>query len=910
MTLDRNQIREYFSPATASYWRWEENGRVLAWSDGATICYREVLESVLARLAPHGLPPLGSVLLLLAACRDNWAEEPARRALLEAHLGANYGQDYGKFAADVLTGLGELNWNRHHFRREHMGIAALAEALFEEAPGRYGRDDSALLVRHFREGLAAEEMTGKGASALEALLHDLGCLRWGVARFDLEAVRLRIKTGLEELPKTAEFDPPPPSSARDLINTLQDDPDLGAVARLAQQLLAAVHLPRAISDPDELPIGGVSDIVNRGPLDRLLLSELAHDDLTLSVRVAMNEALFLRRESPPRTPPRGRKVLLDAGLRTWGVPRVFVSAVGLALAAQSDDKLQVSTFTAAGGAAEPADFQTQHGMAQHLSILDHRLHPAESLAALAAAPNSDDEECDLVLVTTEDTLEDHDFQRALYEAGPLALYLATVSRNGQFRLIQRTFRGSKVLAQARFDLDEILRPRPKRPKLLDGSRDPELPAIFSVPLPLRLSVPVDVERSWFVHPGTVLSYTRDGRLLLWDSPQHGARQIAEGLPSGSLLWCDSEWRDDTLQLVLGKRSRRGLVSLTYDRRLGELDFVTLQLSGDQPQAVVGRAGYAYVFCAQGLDVLSLATGELETNHELSQYPGVKSLFVARDPPNRRRWSVLAYDPSSRLQALHTVFTETDKIKLIGMFHSVGREGPVGITEKGEILDPVTGRLTTPTFLRYSSDRVSGPPYTLESVSRDGQRALLRGSFGHVTLDLPNNTLHALLAYKPSMTLEHPLLSLAHDRVLRSRFTWIGIGRERQLVLVSRRSGLWPITYDASQGALRFPKTPVDGLLLEKLRFAAVPGVDRGYALDVVEWPDGSRACLDGRGLLHLKSSDPDIPQCSLILTDGPMAGWLSNGRVFGPAYWHQGQTSIPERVVWDDVLQKFAERIA
>jgi len=42
--------------------------------------------------------------------------------------------------------------------------------------------------------------------------------------------------------------------------------------------MAAVRLPRRLAQREELAVGGISDITNRGPLDRLLLSELAHDD--------------------------------------------------------------------------------------------------------------------------------------------------------------------------------------------------------------------------------------------------------------------------------------------------------------------------------------------------------------------------------------------------------------------------------------------------------------------------------------------------------------------------------------------------------------------------------------------------------------------------------------------------------
>ena len=79
-------------------------------------------------------------------------------------------------------------------------------------------------------------------------------------------------------------------------------------------------------------------------MDRLLLSELAHDDLTLAVRIAMNEALYLRRETPPSNPPKHRAVLLDSGIRLWGVPRVFATAVGMALAAAAQRNVRTDVF--------------------------------------------------------------------------------------------------------------------------------------------------------------------------------------------------------------------------------------------------------------------------------------------------------------------------------------------------------------------------------------------------------------------------------------------------------------------------------------------------------------------------------------------------------------------------------------
>ena len=91
-----------------------------------------------------------------------------------------------------------------------------------------------------------------------------------------------------------------------MIAGLDNDQELGGMS-IARQLLAAIHLPRSLSDRDDLPVGGISDISNRGPLDRLLLSELAHDDLTLAVRIATNEALYLAARRRPAVRPSGAR---------------------------------------------------------------------------------------------------------------------------------------------------------------------------------------------------------------------------------------------------------------------------------------------------------------------------------------------------------------------------------------------------------------------------------------------------------------------------------------------------------------------------------------------------------------------------------------------------------------------------
>src|SRR5208282_4960525 len=82
---------------------------------------------------------------------------------------------------------------------------------------------------------------------------------------------------------------------------------------------------------------------------------------------------------------------------------------------------------------------------------------------------------------------------------------------------------------------------------------------------------------------------------------------------------------------------------------------------------------------------------------------------------------------------------------------------------------------------------------------------------------------------------------------------------------------------------------------------ARPGV--GYSLHLARWSDGSLAWLDSRGMLHLRSSDRSIPEVTLVLRDGALAGWTSEGRSFGMAYFAGEARLGTEADAYQSILQ-------
>lgn len=901
----------YFRPPQSAFWSWQDEGRVLVWADGATIVFARELQGVLARLATQGLPPFGSLVMLLAACRDNWDAEPQRAHELRRLLHNLSGASAGVLFHDVIDGLHAVHQLPRELRASTTAKAEIAALVFEGCPSRLTPNESAALCRAFEFGLAIEPFDVP-PDGLTALLADLAALRAGLARVDAEALTLRLKTGLDQPVQAAPIELDPAGSVRRLIAELEDDEELGGLARLTRLLMAAVQLPRALSDPEDLPLGGVSDISNRGALDRLLLSELAYDDLTLAVRVAVNEALYLRRESPPRTPPRQRSVLLDSGVRLWGVPRVFATAVGLALAATADPRLEVTAFRAAGSEIEPINLSTKEGLVAHLAVLDHRAHPGEALAAFAARLSDESEPTDLVLITSEDVLADRAFQQIVAQLPLAGFHIATVARDGRFRLFHRSPRGGKLLREARLSLDDVLAPRRKRPLDLLDRKSASLPAIFGVrPFPLRLSCPRDAENAWHVSNHGVLSYYQS-RLLHWTGPAVGARELAADLPRGKLRWCSSDAPGGVATAVIGGLHPNGLHVLHVEFAKNAVRNIPLRLD-TMPEEAFCRDGVAMVIGHQDrrpwINIASLETGELLDSKPLPPMGPRRGCYFEHLMEGRLEWNALCFNGIG-LQ-IHTVHQRLHPIRALTLIDVRGVEGPMGITLAGDILD------TSLNEVRKVQHGLTGP-CRLRGVSRDGLRVLLSEKYDAATASNWFVLVYVLTGQcrgvgrlEDPELLEPQLAEFARPRVLRHKFHAITLDAQRRLALVGRHGHVWPLLLDQQGARFLFPQDP------EPLtdRRAVVPFSDiesaapRGIALQIAQWCDGSRAWLDARGLLHLQSSSPDVPQCTIVLAERATAGWVANGRTWGDPYFLEAAPTVSAKDAYQQVIRAFIDRL-
>ncbi|KAF0177789.1 MAG: Uncharacterized protein FD161_2233 [Limisphaerales bacterium] len=901
MNPDRQQALGYLRAPADGLWRWSDGGTVLVWRDGATIAFRDEALGILEWLAPQGLPPFDALVLLLAAVRGKvpLATEVTKplKALLPPESGVRgkllllASQRQRQLTEAALDQLRRLHQLPPELQGSLKAKCILAEAVFEFArPIPY--TDAKAVLRGARAPIYEAELN-MPAGAAEDLVRELHLLSIGLKPHTVESLTLRLRTGLDAVPQATDAVLPAAERARRLIDELGRDPEHGAVARAARELMAAVRLPRHLGERDELALGGVADLTNRGPLDRLLLSELAHDDLTLAARVALNEALYLRREPPVREPPGTLAFLLDSGVRLWGVPRVLASAVALALAACDRQHAQILTWRAQGKELRPVDLLSRSGLTDHLAALEVEAHFGAALPALRAAlPTGLEHQA--VFITHRDALADAEFRRALAEWPSASGFVAVVDRTGSFALHALPLAQRPPLCEAMLDVATVFAECKGAAPLIRRELAPGLPAIFGIePFPLLLPFAGKLER-WTKTPDDHLcAVFNDRRLIEFRDQQRGGRVLVAQLPPGQTAWMDAT--ADTVRLVKAGASQRPFRLVTVSRSGGPMRVVDLVSGPNFRHAHVTRDVLMLSF-ERLVVAFSLADGRRLGEREIEK-PGTKWIherFLFRNEAlNAIIWNgqqiVLI-----ELLLPHSV--QAEDVALVFDMSTSKEDGPALVTKAGDVFTGLYGQ----TRFRLKAPHPLSAKHLM--VSTDG-RLLAATSPGLITslvMDLKTGATDEVkpgYPFRQRFNPEPPLPIWNLYRVVEHlALTDAGrlhfLGRKGQWRSIQRE------TFSETNRLRICASRPTDAdhQRSPKLSPQPVPP-EHGCTLHVATWLGGGQVFHDSRGLLHFKSQDATLAEVTLVLADGEVAGWTSDGHVCGPQFFlPEGRTSEPEAV--------------
>lgn len=448
------EMQDYFRPHKGYFWQWEDRGEVLSITGGNTIAYRQYVLDLLEHLSHNGLPPFGSVLLVLLATNANGKSDVAAvYALLNSLLGpANQSREPLTTAVTFLHLLADLP---PKYKQGKSRLLVL-QTLFADCHNRMSVTTSKSYLQSVRTAqVMGDGFLAPGAFFINLYHEDFTVIKLLARRFPDGKTLLEALAALplveEELPiEKAEGDK---ADEKDLVQSLIENNKTFHVGALVERLWSGLNIPHQASLPSRQPLGGVSGLTNKGDLHRLLVSEFANDDTVFLSRLANNEALYLNREVPPQKSETSRIVLIDVSIKNWGTPKTVAFALLLAIAKHPKTDIACSAY-AVGDDVQPLKFDTVDDVIEGLQHLSAGLHPAQGLEnffkSLSAKKGTE-----IFFISSAETYRQPALHKVMSDHYPLFAYWLHTTADGGVDVYKRQQNSKRHVQHLQLPLEEL-----------------------------------------------------------------------------------------------------------------------------------------------------------------------------------------------------------------------------------------------------------------------------------------------------------------------------------------------------------------------------------------------------------------------------------------------------------------------
>lgn len=514
----------YFESYENYFWQWEDDAEVIAIPNGNTIAYFDFVSETILTLAPQGLPPFGSLLLVILATNQHAKTDIDKVFQLTSAALETVDHINLMKAITFLNLLSDLPENYKKGKNRLL----LFQILFQNCHGKLAQKKSKLIADWCLKGKFSNEINTQKAAfkfhscelelktiallstkyeTIQDIMNQLGYL----PEFDLEKLELEVE---------AENEKP-------FLDKLLDNPKTFHVGTLVKRIWSGLNIPAHSAMTSEQPIGGISDLSNKGDFDRLLISEFAHDDLVFMSRLANNEALYIQREIPPSNNTLERIFLIDVSLKNWGIPKTIAFATVLALMETSKKEIAYSVYLV-GSEYQVVSMNTVDELITALHHVEGTLSPIEGIHAfLKDFPVSNKGE--LFLITDSSTFRSENQQKSFFEVQNALSYLLNVDSVGNLDVFKCTKNGKKHLQHMQLPLKELW-----NKNSIFEKENMEV-NIFVTKLPILFKHPTNVRSTCVCDSGEVFIITKDKCLFRsfdrnFDFSKKGWELITDNLP--------------------------------------------------------------------------------------------------------------------------------------------------------------------------------------------------------------------------------------------------------------------------------------------------------------------------------------------------------------------------------------------
>lgn len=465
-------IIAYFQSYTHYFWEWttdqdvpdasgyNENNLIAIPNVGA-IAYRPYVFEILKELKNTGFPPFGSLLLVLYAIQDGYLNLDGVFYYLNRQK--NISQEIASDIEHAIKFLENLSQLGSSLKKGRNKIILL-HTIFGDNHNKVSPVNSGLILKIFdtKPHIIAEAANKKDLTSI-VVNRDIKTLALLQRKFPTTQSIVRTMQGSVEIPEledemveeetTVETD-------KDFIQELIEEPKTFQVGSLIKRIWSGLKIPMRHLSPGEQPIGGISDMTNKGDFHRMLLSEFANEDEVFMNRVANNKALYIQREIPPEENIFERIILIDTSLKNWGTPKVLGFASAIAVIKHPKAHSECKVF-ALGQTNIPISLDKVEEVIENLNQVSPILEVSKALEKFFEEEHRE-KDLEVFFITHQENLANQKLQKVIHENRDRLKFLVTTSADGELNFYRHHKGTRKHIQKIILPLKELWANPPQR----------------------------------------------------------------------------------------------------------------------------------------------------------------------------------------------------------------------------------------------------------------------------------------------------------------------------------------------------------------------------------------------------------------------------------------------------------------
>lgn len=517
------ELTEYFQSYEDYFWEWATDEDVSNDSDyqvnnmiyfptvSSVIGYRVYILTILRELQLQGWPPFGALLLVLYATQDGYKQ---LRTLID-DLKKNISREQTKeLFSEAVFLLKKLEILDHKYKTGQNRVVLIQTLFADNKTCLTSKKSQELYNRYIKIPQLLNESAHKIDLRYEAFRKDIISLAVINRKFPTTESIEKALHGIIEIPEVEEEvieEETTIETDKDFIRELIEEPKTFQVGSLIKRIWSGLKIPMRHLSPGEQPIGGVSDMTNKGDFSRMLLSEFANEDEVFMNRVANNEALYIQREIPPEENVFERIILIDTSLKNWGTPKVLAFASAIAVIKHPKAHLECQVF-ALGQNSIPIKLNKVEEVIDHLNIVSPVLEVSQSLEKFFSEEHIE-KDLEVFFITNHENVENQKLQKVIHENRDRLKFLVTTSAEGELNFYKHHKGTRKHVQKIMLPLNELWANPPKKNQ--KGEKNTSLRSKKAdVPLNYPILFPTSKNRiATFLHEGEFFILSSKKQLL-------------------------------------------------------------------------------------------------------------------------------------------------------------------------------------------------------------------------------------------------------------------------------------------------------------------------------------------------------------------------------------------------------------